>query len=131
MLAKPWEMDSDVLKMPWQTDVMPSGPLCFAIIYGDEDVSGRTVAAFPTGLRQDPTIDLPIQDFQPKSEDDKRLQGYCKLSNMLEMRRGLIADNDPEMWRGAPIGLQLIGGRLEEEKMVGMLCEIRDALEST
>lgn len=40
----------------------------------------------------------------------------------------LMVDDNPEIWRGAPIGLQLIAGRLEEEKMVGMLCVIRDAL---
>lgn len=52
--------------------------------YGWTDASAicdRTVAAFPTGLRQDPEIDLPIKDFQPKSEDDKRLQGYWKCSS--------------------------------------------------
>lgn len=36
-----------------------------------------TSAAFPTGLRQDPTIDLPVKDFKPKSDDDKRLQDLC------------------------------------------------------
>jgi amidase len=39
MAAKPWTYDQEVLDMPWKGDVMPAGPLCFAIIYGDEDVS--------------------------------------------------------------------------------------------
>jgi amidase len=40
MAARPWEMDPEILRMPWQADgVMPAGPLCFAISYGDEDVS--------------------------------------------------------------------------------------------
>lgn len=40
MAAKPWEMDPGILRMPWQVEgVMPSGPLCFAVSYGDEDVS--------------------------------------------------------------------------------------------
>jgi hypothetical protein len=37
-----------------------------------------TSAAFPTGLRQDPAIDVPIEDFEPKSDEDKRLQGLCE-----------------------------------------------------
>lgn len=37
-----------------------------------------TSAAFPTGLRQDPAIDVPIEDFKPKSDEDKRLQGLCE-----------------------------------------------------
>lgn len=39
-------------------------------------------------------------------------------------------DDDPEDWRNAPIGLQLIGQRLEEEKVIAMLSVIRDALSS-
>jgi hypothetical protein len=37
-------------------------------------------AAFPTGLRQDPAIDVPVEDFKPKSDEDKRLQDLCKSS---------------------------------------------------
>lgn len=37
-----------------------------------------TSAAFPTGLRQDPAVDLPVKDFKPKSDEDKRLQDLCK-----------------------------------------------------
>jgi hypothetical protein len=39
-----------------------------------------TSAAFPTGLRQDPAIDVPVEDFKPKSDEDKRLQNLCKSS---------------------------------------------------
>lgn len=39
MAAKPWTYDQEVLDMPWKGDVLPAGPFCFAIIYGDEDVS--------------------------------------------------------------------------------------------
>lgn len=39
MAGKPWEIDPEVLNMPWKSETMPVGPLCFAIVYGDEDVS--------------------------------------------------------------------------------------------
>lgn len=40
MAAQPWKLDSDVLPIPWRTqqEVMPNGPLCFAVAYGDEEV---------------------------------------------------------------------------------------------
>jgi len=36
------------------------------------------------------------------------------------------SDGDPAQWNGAPIGLQVIGQRLEEEKVVGMLADWSD-----
>lgn len=39
-----------------------------------------------------------------------------------------VSDDHPEEWEDAPIGLQLIGQRLEEEKLIAMLGVIRDAL---
>jgi hypothetical protein len=46
---------------------------CAAIL----DISS---AAFPTGLRQDPAIDVLLEDFKAKSDEDKRLQDLCKSS---------------------------------------------------
>ena len=40
-----------------------------------------TSAAFPTGLRQDPAIDLPAKDFKPKSDEDRRLQDLCTFAS--------------------------------------------------
>jgi len=54
-----------------------------------------TSAAFPTGLRQDPTIDLPVEDFKPKSNKDKRLQDLCTYSLM----SGLIS-----RWEARAVG---------------------------
>lgn len=38
MASKPWDADPDVIALPWRTieEVMPEGPLCFAISWGDE-----------------------------------------------------------------------------------------------
>ena len=40
MASRPWDLDPNVLPIPWRTrnEVMPSGPLCFAVAYGDESV---------------------------------------------------------------------------------------------
>ena len=38
-----------------------------------------TSAAFPTGLKQDPAVDLVDKDFKPRSDEDKRLHDFCEL----------------------------------------------------
>jgi hypothetical protein len=52
--------------------------------YGILDIASTTdytSAAFPVGLRQDPAIDLPVKDFQAKTEYDQTLQDSCGLSS--------------------------------------------------
>jgi amidase len=82
--------------------------------------------SFPTGLLQDPEIDLPATDFKPKSELDARIQARC------EYYVSFVSVTDPvdvpEDARNGPIGLQITARRLEEEKVVDMLCKVKDAL---
>ncbi|WWC87431.1 uncharacterized protein L201_002320 [Kwoniella dendrophila CBS 6074] len=72
-----------------------------------------STGSFPSGLFQDPKIDLPSRDFDPQSELDSQVHALY---------------SDPEEWRGAPIGFQLVARRLEEEKVLAMLSRIADAL---
>jgi hypothetical protein len=44
------------------------------------DISSGT---FPSGLYQDPMIDLPAKDFKPRSELDTKIQAQCKGSRMI------------------------------------------------
>jgi hypothetical protein len=41
MAAKPWNMDPSVLHIPWRSEISDKSatPLCFAVSYGDEEVS--------------------------------------------------------------------------------------------
>ncbi|KIR50831.1 amidase [Cryptococcus gattii Ru294] len=73
-----------------------------------------STGSFPSGLFQDPSIDLPLREFIPRSDLDKVVQALY---------------SDPEEWRGAPIGFQLVGRRLEEEKVLAMLQRVKEALE--
>jgi hypothetical protein len=55
--------------------------------WGYADVAAildRTAAAFPTGLRQDPAVDIPVKNFQPRSELDRELQDACKSLSCAE-----------------------------------------------
>jgi hypothetical protein len=82
--------------------------------------------SFPTGLLQDPGIDLPATDFKPRSELDARINGRCECSLSFVS----VADpiDVPAESRNGPIGLQITARRLEEEKVVDMLCKVKDAL---
>lgn len=96
-----------------------------------------TSGVFPTGLVQHPTVDKVAEDFEPRTKVDAQINGLCVLTFFLfhtyctsTAREAHSADDNPEEWRGATIGLQLIGQRLEEEKLIAMLGVIRDALAS-
>lgn len=61
---------------------------------------------------------------------------WCKLCVSKKQTFPLLTDivafdkdSDPEEWRGAPIGFQLVGRRLEEEKVLAMLQRVKEALE--
>jgi amidase len=82
--------------------------------------------SFPTGLLQDPEVDLPATDFKPKSELDARIKGRCECS--FSFASVTHPKDVPEDARNGPIGLQITARRLEEEKVVDMLCKVKDAL---
>lgn len=52
----------------------------------------------------DKTLDLPIADYQPLSEQDGHVQSLY----------------DAEIYDGAHVSVQLVGRRLQEEKMVAL-----------
>ncbi|KII95903.1 hypothetical protein PLICRDRAFT_232733 [Plicaturopsis crispa FD-325 SS-3] len=72
-----------------------------------------TAGVFPTGVCQDPAIDLPDTKFTPRSDLDMVVHNLY---------------TDPQEWTGAPVGLQLIGRRLEEEKITALLGVVEKAL---
>ena len=83
--------------------------------------------SFPTGLCQDPEIDIPAVDFKPRSKLDAEVNARCKHRDKCGHCADCLLDV-PEEWRNGPIGLQITARRLEEEKVVDMLCKVKDAL---
>jgi hypothetical protein len=57
----------------------------------------------------------------------QKMPSVSRLAVTLKESSFLI-DSSPEEWKNGPIGLQVTAKRLEEEKVVDMLCKIRDAL---
>lgn len=92
-----------------------------------------STGSFPSGLFQDPSIDLPLRGFTPRSDLDKVVQALCEWKptffSPLTDIMAFDGDSDPEEWRGAPIGFQLVGRRFEEEKVLAMLQRVQKALE--
>ncbi|KAK7897999.1 hypothetical protein LTR67_004631 [Exophiala xenobiotica] len=70
-----------------------------------------TSAVFPV-TQVDKTVDVYDKDYQPWSEQDK--------TNWEQY--------DPEVQQGTPVGLQLVGRRLQEEKILGLVELLSTAL---
>jgi hypothetical protein len=64
-------------------------------------------------------ISSPEASSMPKSMQDVSTKNAVYADNALDI---------PEDWRNGPIGLQVTARRLEEEKVVDMLCKVKDAL---
>lgn len=79
-------------------------------------------------LIADKSIDKKAEDFQPLNDVDQNTQDHCKSSS--RVLESLIdkATDDPEIYDGAHVGLQLVGRRLQEEKMIAIAKYLSDAL---
>ncbi|KAL5640484.1 hypothetical protein ACGC1H_007661 [Rhizoctonia solani] len=60
----------------------------------------------------DPKVDKPVPPHEFYSDDDREIYHMY----------------DPEVFKGAPIGLQVVGQRLEEEAVLAMMGEVDEAL---
>lgn len=63
--------------------------------------------------------------YADKSIDHKRGSDWKPLT---DRDQAIQEDYDPEFYHGAPVSLQLVGRRLEEEKVVEMVEIVSDAL---
>ncbi|KAK8103711.1 Acetamidase [Apiospora kogelbergensis] len=81
---------------------------------GVYNVLDQSCISFPTGIKVDAALDkaLDMASYQPMSEVDKMIQ----------------SEYHAEAVHGMPINLQLVGRRLEEEKVVAMTRVVLDAL---
>lgn len=94
---------------------------------------------FPSGFTVDKNQDRVPEDFSPLSDLDKEINDECELARMPDLdpdpacRQSVLtlgfADN-PSAVDGMPIGLQIVGRRLEEEKTLAMTGAILEALKA-
>ena len=67
---------------------------------------------FPTGLSVDPKVDKTVEEYQPKNK-------YDQLNHEIW---------DPEAYAGAPISLQVVTRRFEDEKCLKVLGAVEKAM---
>ena len=72
----------------------------------------------------DPDLDPQDQDYVPRNEQDKFNQSLCKSCLYPERWTEISGDrfltrkdNDPSMYKGLPVSLQLVGRRYDDEKV--------------
>jgi amidase len=76
----------------------------------------------------DKKVDVKREGFEPVDETDRKVQENCKSSPsgsrrpkwaIVQLLTCSLAD-DPEIFDGAHVSIQLVGRRLQEEKMIAM-----------
>lgn len=86
---------------------------------------------FPV-TKVDKDIDVRDTNYQPISDQDKERWEQCQSIS----RRGrsdlewltIISVDDPELEHGTPVGMQLVGRRFQEEKIICLVELISEAL---
>ena len=66
--------------------------------------------------------------FADKNID--RARDMSTFKSMSELDGKIQADYDPAVYHGAPVSLQLVGKRLEEEKVLEMVQVVAEALKN-
>jgi amidase len=86
----------------------------------------------------DKTVDKRVERYEAINERDEEIQGDCKLNFVFStldmwwwvgMRANRVVD-DPQIYDGAHVSLQIVGRKLEEEKMIGIAEEVEKILSS-
>ncbi len=76
----------------------------------------------------DPAVDLPDEGYQPRNKDDEYNYRLCKATNELNhiyLPSTNCPSDEPEKYRDAPISLQLVARRCEDEKLIQALESIK------
>lgn len=99
--------------------------------YAVSPVLGLSTGVFPV-TKVDQERDVVPSTFVAKSDYDQRVMDFCEFSLVLPPSTpsdaSISTDGSPKNHENALIGLSIIGGILEEEKVVAMMAVIEAAL---
>ena len=76
----------------------------------------------------DKTIDARDEGYKPVSDTDKQIQNDCEQPNLTAIYNTDISVDDPEIYDGAHVSLQIVGKRLQEEKMLAIAAHVEKLL---
>ena len=82
-------------------------------------------AVFPTGLCVEPA-DKPDAEYAFASEADREVWAACESffsrgTREMGTKKSGVLDDSPDTFAGAPLGLQVVGQRWEDEKVMAAL----------
>lgn len=80
----------------------------------------------------DKNVDKVDGGFQPVDEFDQKHHEFCKLCRigLASMLFADLCQDDPEVYHGAHVSVQLVGRRFQEEKMIALAEYVGNALRS-
>lgn len=80
-----------------------------------------STVAFPV-THVDKSIDVKSSDFKPFDENDQEIQDDCMypVETKLDLSCTDETTDDPEIYDGAHVSLQIVGRRLQEEKVLAI-----------
>lgn len=101
-------------------------------------------AVLPSGVRCDKTVDVRVEGFQAKGELDEEEWKACKFSFLFVFLALLWAvssggrarltepyfTDDPDLFHGFPVALQLVGKRFRDEDVLAAAKVLDAALKS-
>ena len=76
----------------------------------------------------DKQIDLIDEKFKPLDDLDRDVAATCKSSPFLREYSSNIIEDDPEIYDGAHVAVQLVGRRLQEEKVLALAEHVGEAI---
>jgi amidase len=79
-------------------------------------------------MNVDKGVDGRSEAFEALDKRDEEIQGDCKFYRRARRDDTNEATDDPEIYHGAHVSLQIVGRRLEEEKMIGIAEEVEKLL---
>lgn len=73
-------------------------------------------------------IDRYPSDYKPRNDTEEKNWKACKYPWTLPYSKGLTAADDAGQYHGAPASIQIMGRRLEEEKLFAIATVVVAAL---
>jgi amidase len=104
------------------------------------NLTNYSIAVIPT-IRADAKIDVFDDSYEPLGDTDRKNWEACKyyLSRRLSLATFVMPDlkidlltwtDDPAAYDGAPVGVQIVGRKFEEEKCLAIAKIIQRVLEN-
>lgn len=76
----------------------------------------------------DKSVDKKDDSFKAKDDTDQKTQDSCEYQHAWSVKFADQRIDDPELYHGSPVAIQLVGRRLQEEKMIALAKYVGEAL---